>query len=126
MSSPRYKVIVERDPEDARYWLASLAGEDGAHTFGRSMVEAKRHAVEMVALWVDTEPQAFDIDWDVQLGDLTGVVEQAHAAIAHVAEDQRRRDEAVRAMTDAGLSYRDIGELLGLSFQRVAQIAKAS
>ncbi|MEJ7764084.1 MAG: hypothetical protein WKF86_01175 [Acidimicrobiales bacterium] len=75
---------------------------------------------------VGTEPQAFDIDWDVQLGDLTGVVEQAHAAIAHVAEDQRRRDEAIRTMTEAGISYRDIGELLGLSFQRVAQIAKAS
>ena len=126
MSNPRYTVIVERDPQDARYWLATLVGEEGAHTFGRSMVEAKRHAVEMVALWVDAEPQAFDIDWDVQLGDLTGVVEQAHAAIAHVVEDQRRRDEAVRTMTDAGISYRDIGELLGLSFQRVAQIAKAS
>ncbi len=126
MSSPRYKVIVRRDPEDARYWLANLAGEEGAHTFGRSLVEAKRHAVEMVALWFELEPEAFDIDWDVRLGDLARVVKRAHAAIAHVAEDQRRRDEAIRLMTDAGISCRDIGELLGLSFQRVAQIAKAS
>lgn len=126
MSNPRYKVVVRRDPEDARYWLANLAGEAGAHTFGRSLVEAKRHAPEMVALWFDVEPESFDIDWEVQLGDLASVVEQAHVAIAHVAEDQRRRDEAVRALTAAGISYRDIGELLGLSFQRVAQIARAS
>lgn len=126
MSIPRYKVVVRRDPEDSRYWLANVVGEAGAHTFGRSLVEAKRHAVEMVALWFDAEPDTFDIQWDVRLGDLASVVKRAHAAIAHVAEDQRLRDEAVRALTGAGLSYRDIGELLGLSFQRVAQIAKAS
>ena len=34
--------------------------------------------------------------------------------------------EAVRALTAAGVSYRDIAELLGLSHQRVAQIARAS
>jgi len=62
----------------------------------------------------------------LQLGDLASIVDQAHAAMAHAVLDQRRRDEAVRVMTDAGISCRDIGELLGLSFQRVAQIAKAS
>ncbi len=126
MSGHRYQVVVRRDPQDPRYWLADVPGEAGAHTFGRSLVEVKRRAVEMVALWFDRAPDASQIDWDVQLGDLTGVVEQANAAIAHAAIDQRRRDEAVRMMTDAGISCRDIGELLGLSFQRVAQIAKAS
>ncbi len=126
MSIPQYEVVVRRDPEDSRYWLANLTGEEGAHTFGRSLVEAKRHAVEMVGLWFDVEPNSFDIEWDVRLGDLASVVKQAHAAIAHVAEDQRLRDGAVRVLTEAGISYRDIGELLGLSFQRVAQIAKAS
>ncbi|MDQ2826140.1 MAG: hypothetical protein M3Y04_04130 [Actinomycetota bacterium] len=126
MSRPRHKVVVRRDPEDARYWLANVVGEPGAHTFGRSLVEAKRHAVDMVALWFDVEPDTLDIDWDVRLGDLASVVKRAHDAMAHVVEDQRRRDEAVRALTDAGISYRDVGELLGLSFQRVAQIAKAS
>jgi len=37
-----------------------------------------------------------------------------------------RRDQAVKELTDAGISYRDVSELLGLSHQRVAQIAKAS
>jgi len=126
MSSSRYQVVVRRDPQEPRYWLADVPGEAGAHTFGRSLVEAKRRAVEMVALWFDTEPDASRIDWELQLGDLASVVDQAHAAMAHAALDQRRRDEAVRVMTDAGISCRDIGELLGLSFQRVAQIAKAS
>jgi predicted RNase H-like HicB family nuclease len=126
VSKPHYKVTVRRDPEDARYWLVNLVDEPGAHTFGRSLAEAKRNAVEMVALWTELEPEAFDIDWDVRLGKLAPTVKRARTAMAHAEEDQRRRDEAVRALTGAGVSYRDVGELLGLSFQRVAQIAKAS
>lgn len=126
MSEPRYKVTVRRDPEDPRYWLVNVVDEPGAHTFGRSLAEAKRNAVEMVALWTELEPEAFDIDWDIRLGKLATAVKRARTAMAHAEEDQRRRDEAVRALTAAGVSYRDVGELLGLSFQRVAQIAKTS
>lgn len=44
----------------------------------------------------------------------------------HAEQDRVRRDDAVRALTEAGVSYRDIAELLGLSHQRVAQVARAS
>lgn len=126
MSKARYKVTVRRDPEDRRAWLVNVAGEPGAHTFGRSLAEAKRHGVEAVALWFDVEPDAFDIEWDIRLGDLAAPVKRARIAMAHAEEDRQRRDEAVRALTKAGISYRDVGELLGLSYQRVAQIARAS
>jgi predicted RNase H-like HicB family nuclease len=121
-----FKVTVRRDPEDRTAWLANVVGAPGAHTFGRSLTEAKRHAVEVVALWFELEPDRFDIDWDVRLGDLAGPVKQARTAMAHAEADRIRRDEAVRALTAAGISYRDIAELLGLSHQRVAQIARAS
>jgi predicted RNase H-like HicB family nuclease len=126
MSKKRFKVTVRRDPEDASYWLADVVGAAGAHTFGRSLSEAKRHAVEVVALWYELEPDRFDIDWDVRLGKLAQPVKQAKAAMAHAEADRERRDAAVRALSEAGVSYRDIAELLGLSHQRVAQIAKAS
>lgn len=86
----------------------------------------KRHAVEVVALWFELEPDQFEIDWNIQLGDLAGPVKQARSAMAHAEADRARRDAADRALTDAGVSYRDIAELLGLSHQRVAQIARAS
>ena len=126
MSRRRYKVIVRRDPEDARFWLVNVVGEPGAHTYGRSLAEAKRHAIEVVALWFDLEPDAFNIEWDIRLGELATPVKRARTAMAHAEEDRQRRDEAVRALTNAGVSYRDVGELLGLSYQRVAQIARAS
>ncbi len=126
VTKKRFKVTVRRDPEDATAWLVNVAGTPGAHTFGRSLAEAKRHAVEVVALWFEIESEDFEIDWDVKLGPLAAPVRQARAAMAHAEADHRRRDEAVRALTEQGLSYRDIADLLGLSHQRVAQIARAS
>jgi len=126
MTKKHIKVAVRRDPEEGGTWLVNVAGTPGAHTFGRSLGEARRHGVDMVALWFDLEPEQFDIDWDVRLGDLAAQVRQARSAMAHADADRLRRDEAVRALTEAGMSYRDIAELLGLSHQRVAQIARAS
>jgi predicted RNase H-like HicB family nuclease len=122
----RVKVTVKKDPEDRSAWLVNVAGQPGAHTFGRSLAEAKRHAIEVVALWFELEPDRFEIDWDLRLGDIARPVREARTAIAHAEEDRTRRDRAVRTLTEAGVSYRDVAELLGLSHQRVAQIAKAS
>jgi hypothetical protein len=47
--------------------------------------------------------------------------QRARAAFAHAEEDQRRGDEAVRTLAKAGVSSCDVGKLLGLSFQEVAQ-----
>lgn len=126
MGVKRFKVTVRRDPEDRTAWLVNVVGQPGAHTFGRSLAEAKRHGVEVVALWFDQEPEEFEIDWDIRLGDLAARVKQAKAAMAHAEADRSQRDQAVKELTDAGISYRDVAELLGLSHQRVAQIAKAS
>lgn len=120
------KVVIRRDPDDRAAWLANVTGVRGAQTFGRSLAEAKRHAVEAAALWYDVEPDEFDVAWDIRLGDLAKPLSQARDAIAHAEADRARRDTAVRALTDAGMSYRDIAELLGLSHQRVAQISRAS
>lgn len=122
----QFKLIVRRDREDQSFWLVNVVGTPGAHTFGRSLAEAKRRGVEVVALWFELEPEQFEIDWDIQLGELAHPVRRARAAMAHAEADRGHRDEAVRALLQAGVSYRDIAELLGLSHQRVAQIAKAS
>lgn len=122
----RFKVTVKRDPEDRSVWLVNVAGQPGAHTFGRSLAEAKRHGIEVVALWFELEPEQFQIEWEIKMGELAGPVKRARAAMAHAEEDRCRRDQAVKTLTEAGVSYRDVAELLGLSHQRVAQITRAS
>lgn len=126
MTRRHVKVVIRRDADDRTAWLANVAGVRGAHTFGRSLTEAKRHAVEAAALWYDVEPDDLDVDWDIRLGELAKPLGEARNAIAHAEVDRARRDAAVRALTDAGMSFRDIAELLGLSHQRVAQISRAS
>lgn len=126
MGVKRFKVTVRRDPEDRTAWLVNVVGQPGAHTFGRSLAEAKRHGSEVVALWFELEPTEFEIDWDIRLGDLAAPVKRARAAMDHAEADRNLRDQAVKKLTEAGVSYRDVAELLGLSHQRVAQIAKAS
>jgi predicted RNase H-like HicB family nuclease len=125
-SPKRFKVTVRRDPEDRSAWLVNVVGAPGAHTFGRSLAEAKRHGLEVLALWFELEPEEFEVDWDIRLGELAGSVRQARNAMVHAEADRHRRDQAVKALMDAGVSYRDIAELLGLSHQRIAQIARAS
>jgi hypothetical protein len=63
----------------------------GAHTFGRSLTEAKRHGIEVVALRFDLDANQFEIDWNIHLGALKSPVEQARAAIAHAKADRKRR-----------------------------------
>ncbi len=126
MTKQLFKVAVRRDPSDGSAWLVNVAGTPGAHTFGRSLAEAKRHGIEVIALWFEIEPDDFEVEWDVKLGALAAPVRQARHTMAHAEADRHRRDEAVKALTEQGVSYRDIADLLGLSHQRVAQIAQAS
>ena len=70
--------------------------------------------------------EPLDAGVPVRLGDVATTVKQARNAMAHAEADRQRRDEAVRSLSAAGISYRDIAELLGLSHQRVAQITRAS
>jgi predicted RNase H-like HicB family nuclease len=86
----RFTVKVRRDPEDRTAWLVNVVGSPGAHTFGRSLSEAKRHAVEVVALCFDLEPTDFEIDWDIRLGSLATPVKRARDAMAHAEADRVR------------------------------------
>jgi hypothetical protein len=59
----RFKLTVRRDLDDNPAWLVNVAGQPGAHTFGRSLTEAKRRAVGMVALWSGCTFTSSPIRW---------------------------------------------------------------
>lgn len=123
-----FHVTLMRDPHDGKNWLAHAEEDERAHTFGRNLDEVKRMAVDAVSLWFDLNPEEFEIVWNVELpSGLEKDLEQLHVRreeLAALSEDMYslQRRLALRLVNDLELTYRDAADLLGLSYQRVAQL----
>ncbi|MBO0832250.1 MAG: MerR [Actinobacteria bacterium] len=125
-----YEVTVIR--EDG-VWVADLHG-DG---LGPAATQTERFADldvevrDLIAGLTDTDPDSFGLAWRYVFGgqdvteiiiDLTGT---EHAYAQAVADRDAARREAIRALLEANLSQSAIGDVLGLSHQRIHQLAKA-
>ncbi len=128
MSDKAYVAVYERD-SDAGAWTVAIEGLSGCQTYGRSLRQAQSRIREALALWLDVEPEVLQIR-DRLPADLTSVAEGVARARRNVevagAKAQQETADAVRQLTDLGLSRRDAAELLGLSHQRVQQLLAAS
>lgn len=124
-----YRVKVSRDETGA--WIASVPRVAGCHTHGRSLGEVKRRIREALSLWVDDAERA-ELDLDVELP--PGIRRRIDEARSSRREAERAAEaawtasaKAVKELTErSGLSLRDAAELVGLSHQRVHQIASGS
>ena len=99
---------------------------------GRTVADARRRVREALALAIgDAAAGAADLIDDVKLpGDARKLVARATAARSKLdavqAEAQESTATAVRELRKRlGLSIRDIADLLGISHQRVQQLARA-
>jgi len=123
-----YTVVYERDDN---MWLARVPAVPGCHTQGRTLAQAERRIREALSLWVDDAQSARLVN-DVRLPRrATGALatywaarieyEQARHRVRHATWD------AVHALAvDAQLGVRDTGDLVGLSSQRVQQVAASA
>jgi hypothetical protein len=119
-----YKVVLS---EDDGVWLAEVVGLQGVRSFGRTVTSAVDNVREAIAAAEDLD------EW----GDLDAVVtvgEEATAAVLDRLREAKRHAEsasaergmaikdAIAVLRAEGMSYRDIGTVIGLSHQRVAQL----
>jgi len=129
----RYEVIFTPDAGGA--WNATIPAVPGCHTWGRSLAAARRYIRE--ALEVSREDGDRErLARDAELVERIKLPGEAGKALARYQRSSERREKAervaqadveaaVRLLTVATrLSLRDAGELLGLSHERVNQIAK--
>ena len=126
----KYTVIYERD--EAGWWIAEVQGVAGVNSDGRTVADARRRVREALALAVgDQAAEAAEFIDDVKLpSEARKVVARATAARSKLdavqVEAQETTATAVRELRKRlGLSVRDIAELLGISHQRVQQLARA-
>ncbi|HVB71909.1 MAG TPA: type II toxin-antitoxin system HicB family antitoxin [Acidimicrobiales bacterium] len=125
----RYHATFELD--ESGNWIAEIDELPQVHTFGRTLGKAREYLVDALALWlnvpIDDAKGAIDFRAVALPEQVQSSVDQAIAsrAIAEVAAENAgaMMSDAALALTKvARLSYRDAGELLGISHQRVQQL----
>lgn len=122
-----YHVVYERDASE--WWVASVRELRGCHTQGRTVDEARRRIVEAMELFVDNARSAKIVD-GVKLPSSAAKAIREYATLRKRADQEDRRASlaarrAVRLLRGGRLnmSARDAARLLGLSHQRVHQLA---
>ena len=125
MTATTYHVHATRS---GPWWALSVPEAPGVYTQVKRLDQAPEMARDALALFFDVDPGTVDVEVAPVLDD---------AGAAFLAELERRRLEATTAarnldasakaaawaLTQDGMSVRDAAVVLGLSFQRVHQLA---
>lgn len=125
---PTYWVTARRD--EGGWWFARVDGVQGAVTQARRLDQVEAMAREAVSLLLEVSTDSFDLEVVPELPEplaealaetqrLRLQAEQVRATATSSSEDVAAR------LADSGLSVRDIGGLLGVSFQRAQQLVQA-
>ena len=127
-SHKTYTAIYDHDADD-NAWNVRIKGLAGCQTYGRSIRQAQSRIREALALWLDTDFAELRVrdQFPSALASVADDVVRARSAAERAgAKAQQQTVEAIKSLTDLGLSRRDAAELLGLSHQRVHQLLEAS
>jgi len=122
-----YNVRYERD--DTGWWVASVDGIQGCHTQGRSINQTRKRIREALSLFVDDAERAILKDDIVLPSNLSVLVEAAIETRKRLEAAQIEANNstkiAAKALTKNAFGVRDASEVLGISYQRVHQLAPA-
>ena len=124
-----YRAVAVRD---GRWWFLQVPGEQGVFTQVRRLDQAEAMLREVIGLMRKVPEDSFDVVVEPDLssiGELRPVIERAiqereHAAVAQESASAAIR-EAVAQIRASGFTTRDAGALVGVSPQRISQLATA-
>ncbi len=123
------KTYQAKATREGKWWAVEIP-ELGQFTQGRNVVEADAMARDLIALYEDIPAGSFDVAMEYEI---------PINASAHIAKAEQLRSEAARANSAAaaearlaaaelraeGLGLKDIGRVMGVSFQRAGQLVNA-
>jgi len=126
-----YQVEVTR--EDG-LWVADIWGPElgPAATDTVHFADLETEVRDLIAGLTDTDPGDFELTWRYNIGgaDMTSAIGRLLEAEVGLQQATQAYDEARRAalreLASTGLSQAAIGDVLGVSHQRVHQLLKAS
>lgn len=109
------------------WWVITVEDIPGANSQCRRLDQVESNAREIIELLTGNEPDEVSVKWTMpgEVGtraeELADLRERAEDLADATAIETRRLVPELRA---AGMSYRDIGTMTGISHQRAQQIAK--
>jgi predicted RNase H-like HicB family nuclease len=124
-----YTALYTRERDGS--WTAQVQGhENEIHAFGRSLHKARTMLREVLELWYDDAATAHIEDRIVISPELLAEIQEL-STMSRDAEELLealgvRRKKAVLTLKRKGFGTRDIADLLGLSQQRISQIARGT
>ena len=124
----RHVLEIRYELDETGWWLATVPAVPGCHTQGRTIEQAENRIREALALFLPAATVAkATLEANVQLPGaaqraLSSALEKRARADAIAVESQAATRTATLALSQVGLSLRDIGRLLGLTRQRAHQI----
>lgn len=123
-----YDVDVRRGD---RWWVLSVPEIPAAHSQARTLTEVQATARDLISVMLDVPGDTFVLNVRVLLpADVEGHLRQS----AELREQARRAQSgaaaelrlAARRLRELGMSVRDVGAALGVSFQRAHQLVTDS
>jgi predicted RNase H-like HicB family nuclease len=116
-----YTAICRRS---GSWWAISVPELKGVHTQARRLDQAAAMTREAIALMLDVDPASIEVTVRPELpGVVTQAIERRKAAREADEAAEQATATAVRSLISDGYTVRDAGVLLGLSPQRISQIA---
>jgi predicted RNase H-like HicB family nuclease len=121
------KHYTARAIRSGKWWAITIDGVKGAHSQAKRLDQVESNAREVIALMTDEDPETFEVEVVHELPDEWREVLEHYLALSNEVGDMHRRlaeaqDFTVTRLIDSGLTVRDVGTIMGLSFQRVAQV----
>lgn len=129
MTSKTYRATVTRE---GKWWMVAIPEYDGL-TQARRLGEVEQMAREWIAVTIDAPIEdvavevAVDRVADIRVGDMLIEIKKTRADAARLEATARdQTEELVRQLAAAQVPVRDIGAILGVSFQRAHQYVLAA
>lgn len=119
-----YRVVCRRS---GGWWAISVPDLKGVHSQVRRLDQVPDMAREAIALMLDVAPETIQVEVSPEVPSPVSEALEARRA-ARLAEEiaDRTTAAAARVLLDDGFTVRDVGALLGLSPQRISQIAPSA
>jgi hypothetical protein len=111
-----------------KFWYIQVDGLSGS-TQGRSVKEIDLMVRDYISIMTETEPDSFDVNMQLLLPDDVAATLKRAGELRDIADNARKEAavesrRAAKALRASGLTVRDIGAALGVSFQRAHQLVK--